>query len=48
MSEFACIVKCMSEFVCIVKCMSEFACAEIILNSPFRAVFAKTAWQSIN
>ena len=38
----------MSEFVCIVKCMSEFICAEIILNLPLRAVFAKMAWQSIN
>ena len=41
-------MKFMSEFACIVKCMSEFACAEIILNLPLRAVFAKTAWQSIN
>ena len=38
----------MSRFAYIVKDMSEFACAEIILNSPFRAVFAKMAWQSIN
>lgn len=44
MSRFACIVKFMSEFVCIVKCMSEFVRTEIILNLPFRAVFAKTAW----
>lgn len=34
----------MSKFACIVNFMSEFACAEIILNLPLRAVFAKMAW----